>query len=137
MSLSQSSAKCRFIFLLFVRTFCSRLFAKFFEFRSWLSVSSPLRSVGTPSPLPRGSFFSNQAKTVKPEHITWNFIERFCIAGNQKKAYSRITKPDTRNPCNVFVRLIYSHASHAELSVDSPVSILVHIRRHLSERARR
>ena len=57
MSLWQSSAKCRFICLLFVRTFCSRLFATFFDFLGWLSVSSPRRSVGTPSPspFPRGS----------------------------------------------------------------------------------
>ena len=49
---------------------------------------------------------------------------------------SRITKPEKRNPCNVFVRHLYSHASHTELSVNSPVSISVHIRRHFSERAR-
>ena len=57
MSLSQGSARFRFLFLLFVGFFCSRLFAKFFDLRSWLSVSSPHRSVGTLSPLPRGSFF--------------------------------------------------------------------------------
>ena len=56
MSCSQSSAQSRFVFLFFVRTFCSRLFAKFFDLRSWLSVSSPHRSVGTLSLLPRGSF---------------------------------------------------------------------------------
>ena len=49
-SLSQGSAKFRFLFLalIFVRFFCRRLFAKFFDLRSWLSVSFPLRSVGTP-----------------------------------------------------------------------------------------
>ena len=98
LSLSQSSAKCRLIFLLFVRTSCRRLFAKFFEFRSWLSVSSPLRSVGTPSPLPRGSFFSHYANNVEPEHLTWNCIESFCISGNQKKGNSRITNPEKREP---------------------------------------
>ena len=40
----------------FVKFFCSRLFAKCFDLRSWLSVSSPHRSVGTLSLLPRGSF---------------------------------------------------------------------------------
>ena len=39
-----------------VKFFCSRLFAKCFDLRSWLSVSSPHRSVGTLSLLPRGSF---------------------------------------------------------------------------------
>ena len=56
MSLSQGSAQFRFICLLFVRIFCCRIFAKFFDLRSWLSVSSPHRSVGTLSLLPRGSF---------------------------------------------------------------------------------
>ena len=47
-----------FFALNFVKFFCSRLFAKCFDLRSWLSVSSPHRSVGTLSPLPRGSFFN-------------------------------------------------------------------------------
>ena len=46
-----------FLDLLFVRSFCRRLFAKFFDLRSWLSVSLPLRSVGTPYPPPRVSCF--------------------------------------------------------------------------------
>ena len=66
MSLSQGSAFCRFLFLLFVRTFCSRLFAKFFDLRSWLSVSSPLRSVGTPSPLPSGSCSFKPGNNLEP-----------------------------------------------------------------------
>ena len=45
-----------FFALNFVKFFCSRLFAKCFDLRSWLSVSSPHRSVGTLSLLPRGSF---------------------------------------------------------------------------------
>ena len=66
LSLSQSSAKCRLIFLLFVKTFCSRLFAKFFDLRCLLSVSSPLRSVGTPSPLPRGSCSFKPGNNLEP-----------------------------------------------------------------------
>ena len=113
MSLSQGSAQFRFIFLLFVRTYSSRLFAKFFDLRSWLSVSSPLRLVGTPSPLPRGSSFSNHAKTVKPEHITWNFIERFCISGKQKKGNSRITYPEKREPAYCLrTPSIFAYLSH-------------------------
>ena len=49
-----------------MRTFCSRLFAKFFDLRSWLSVSSPLRSVGTPSPLPRGSCSFKPGNNLEP-----------------------------------------------------------------------
>ena len=96
MSLSQVSAQFRFLFWLFVRLFCSRLFAKFFDLRSWLSVSSPHRSVGTPTPLPRGSFLSNQEKTTYLVHITWNFVEGSCISGNQKKGTSFIRKPNNK-----------------------------------------
>ena len=49
-----------------MRTFCSRLFAKFLDLRSWLSVSLPLRSVGTPSPLPRGSCFFKPSNNLEP-----------------------------------------------------------------------
>ena len=66
LSLSQGSAFCRFLFLFFVRTFCSRLFANFFDLRSWLSVSSPLRSVGTPSPSSRESCFFNPRNNLEP-----------------------------------------------------------------------
>ena len=55
-----------FLDLLFVRFFCRRLFAKFFDLRSWLSVSLPLRSVGTPSPLPRGSCFFKPGTNLEP-----------------------------------------------------------------------
>ena len=47
-------------------TFCSRLLAKFFDLRSWLSVSSPHRSVGTPSPLPRGSCSFKPGNILSP-----------------------------------------------------------------------
>ena len=94
MSLSQGSAQFRFLFLLFVRTFCSRLFAKFvafsglgilslpfllfvrtfcsrlfakfFDLRSGLSVSLPLRSVGTLSPSPRESCFCKPRNNLEP-----------------------------------------------------------------------
>ena len=68
MSLSQGSAKFRFLFLalIFVRFFCRRLFAKFFDLRSWLSVSLPLRSVGTPSPPPRESCFFKPRNNLEP-----------------------------------------------------------------------
>ena len=54
--------------------FCSRLFAKCFDSRSWLSVSSPHRSVGTLSPLPRGSFF------IKPgeNHVPCTYNLELC-----------------------------------------------------------
>ena len=49
-----------------MRFFCRRLFAKFFDLRSWLSVSLPLRSVGTPSPPPRESCFFKPRNTLEP-----------------------------------------------------------------------
>ena len=49
-----------------MRTFFRRLFAKFVDLRSWLSVSSPLRSVGTPSPLPHGSCFIKPGNSLEP-----------------------------------------------------------------------
>ena len=55
-----------FLALLFVRFFCRRLFAKFFDLRSWLSVSLPLRSVGTPSPPPRGSCSFKPGNNLEP-----------------------------------------------------------------------
>ena len=94
MSLSQGLAQCCFFILIFVRTFCSRLFAKFvtfavlctlalpsllflrtfcrrffakfFDLRSWLSVSLPLRSVGTPSPPSRESRFFKPRNNLEP-----------------------------------------------------------------------
>ena len=55
-----------FFALNFVKFVCRRLFAKFFDLRSWLSVSLPLRSVGTPSPLPRGSFSFKPGNNLEP-----------------------------------------------------------------------
>ena len=55
-----------FLALLFVRFFCRRLFAKFFDLRSWLSVSLPLRSVGTPSSPPRESCFYKPRNNLEP-----------------------------------------------------------------------
>ena len=55
-----------FLALLFVRFFCRRLFAKFFDLRSWLSVSLPLRSVGTPSPPNRESCFFQPRNNLEP-----------------------------------------------------------------------
>ena len=49
-----------------MRTFCSRLFAKCFDLRSWLSVSLPLRSVGTPSPPNRESCFFQPRNDLEP-----------------------------------------------------------------------
>ena len=37
-----------------------------FNLRTWLSVSSPLRSVGTPSPLPRGSCSFKPGNNLEP-----------------------------------------------------------------------
>ena len=39
---------------------------------------------------------ANHAKTVKPEHITWNFFEGFHISGNQKKGNSCIRTPEKK-----------------------------------------
>ena len=55
-----------FFALNFVKFVCRRLFAKFFDLRSWLSVSLPLRSVGTPSPLPRGSCSFKPGNNLEP-----------------------------------------------------------------------
>ena len=55
-----------FLDLFFVRFFCRRLFAKFFDLRRWLSVSLPLRSVGTPSPPPRESCFFTPRNILEP-----------------------------------------------------------------------
>ena len=55
-----------FFALHFVKFVCRRLFAKFLDLRSWLSVSLPLRSVGTPSPLPRESCFFKPGNNLEP-----------------------------------------------------------------------
>ena len=55
-----------FFALPFVKFVCRRLFAKFFDLRSWLSVSLPLRSVGTPSPLPREPCFLKPRNNLEP-----------------------------------------------------------------------
>ena len=55
-----------FLAPLFVRFFCRRLFAKFFDLRSWLSVSLPLRSVGTHSLPPRESCFFKPRNNLEP-----------------------------------------------------------------------
>ena len=85
---------------------------------------SPLaRPLGRLGPLPLslvGPFFSNYVKTVKPEHITWNCIERLCISGNQKKGNSRITNPEKSEPVyclrtpSIFARL--SHGVEREFA---------------------
>ena len=55
-----------FLALLFVRFFCRRLFAKFFDLRSWLSVSLPPRSVGIPSLPPHESCFFKPRNNLEP-----------------------------------------------------------------------
>jgi len=55
-----------FFALNFVKFVCRRLFAKFFDLRSWLSVSLPLRSVGTPSPPSRESRFFKPRNNLEP-----------------------------------------------------------------------
>ncbi len=144
MSLSQGSAQCCFFILLFVRTFCSRLFAKlvafaglgilslpflhfvrtlcsrlfakFFDLRSWLSVSSPLRSVGTPSPLPRGSCSFKPGNNLEP---CTDFLELCRRALHLRKSeqrkfgYQMLSANSTkRNPCSVFVFHLYSQACY-------------------------
>ena len=121
MSLSQGSAQCCFFILIFVRTFCSRLFAKFvafavlctlslpsllflrtfcrrlfakfFDLRSWLSVSLPLRSVGTPPPLPREScFFPNLepcTDSLERCRSVWH-----CRKSEQRKFGYQSTRPN-------------------------------------------
>ena len=88
MSFSQGSATFRFLFwvyisllfldLLFVRFFCRRLFAKFFDLRSGLSVSLPFRSVGTPSPPPRESGFFNPRNNLEPCTDSLELRRRIC-----------------------------------------------------------
>ena len=116
MSLSQGSAQFRFLFLLFVRFFCSRLFAKFFALCSWLSVSSPLRSVGTPSPLPRGSCSFKPGNNLelctdilelcrRALHLRKSEQRKFC--------YQMFSENSTKlNPCRVFVFHLYSQSCH-------------------------
>ena len=55
-----------FFALNFVKFVCRRLFAKFFDLRSWLSVSLPLRSVETPSPPSRESRFFKPRNNLEP-----------------------------------------------------------------------
>ena len=144
MSLSQRSVQCRFFILLFVRTFCSRLFAKFvafaglgilslpflhfvrtlcsrlfakfFDLRSWLSVSSPLRSVGTPSPLPRGSCSFKPGNNLEPCTDSLELCRRVLHlrkSEQRKFGYQMLSANSTkRNPCIVFVFHLYSHACH-------------------------
>ena len=116
MSLSQGFAQCCFFILLFVRTFCSRLFAKncrirsalhyvasFFCFSCGLSVvafslnfsiyvvGSPLaRPLGRLGPLPHslvGLVLSNQETT---SNLVQNVVEGLCISGNPNKGNSVI-----------------------------------------------
>ena len=100
----------------FVITFCSRLFAKFFDLRSWLSVSSPLRSVGTPSPLPRGSCSFKPGNNLEP---CTDFLELCRRALHLRKSEQRIfgyqmlsATSTKRNPCSVFAFHLYSQACH-------------------------
>ena len=97
MSLSQGSAHFRFLFfaLNFVKFFCSRLFAKFFDLRSWLSVSSPLRSVGTPSPLPRGFLFFKPRQNR--EAWTSNLELYWEVLHFRKSEKSQLSYHKTRN----------------------------------------
>ena len=114
-SLSQSSAKCRFILLLFVRTFCSRLFAKFFDLRILLSVSSPPRSVGT------SSLFG---LVIKPGHNH----EDCTYTLEHNGGVLNLRKSDKRKL--VFVLHSHLHASHLEFNWKSPGSTLFRIRRY-------
>ena len=86
------------------------------DLRSWLSVSLPLRSVGTPSPLPRGSCFFNQETTSNLVQIPWNFVEGLCIAGNPNKGNSVISKFDQTEP---FV--LSSYPNHTRRLVTRPL----------------
>ena len=77
-----------FLDLLFVRFFCRRLFAKFFDLRSLLSVSLPLKSVGTPPPLPRESCFYKPRNNMNHVQTPWNSVDGFGIALNPNKGHS-------------------------------------------------
>ena len=116
MSLSQGSATFRFLFwaLLFVRFFCRRLFANFFDLRSWLSVSLPFRSVGTPSPLPRGSCFVQPGNNLEPCTDFLALCRRALHlrkSEQRKFGYQMLSANSTkRDSCSVLVIHIYSQA---------------------------
>ena len=87
-----------FLALLFVRFFCRRLFAKFFDLRSLLSVSLPLKSVGTPPPLPRESCFYNPRNNMNHVQTPWNSVDGFGIALNPNKGHSVSSQLDQTEP---------------------------------------
>ena len=93
-----------------------RLFATFFDLRSWLSVSSPLRSVGTPSPLPRGSCSFKPGNNLEPCTDSLELCRRVLHlrkSEQRKFGYQMLSANSTkRNPCIVFVFHLYSHACH-------------------------
>ena len=116
MSLSQGSAQFRFLFLLFVRFFCSRLFAKFFALCSWLSVSSPLRSVGTPSPPPRGSCFIKPGNSLEPCTDSLELCRRVLHLrkSEQRKFGYQQTRPNG-------TRVLSSYPNHIRRLVTRPL----------------
>ena len=98
----------------FVRFFCSRLFAKFFDLRSWLYVSSPHRSVGTLSPLPRGSFFYQTRRKPCTLSISLGTVSKGLASQEIRKKELRLSENriTQREPSIVFVCHIWSHAPH-------------------------
>ena len=105
-----------FFALNFVKFVCRRLFAKFFDLRSWLSVSLPLRSVGTPSPPNRESCFFQPRNDLEPCTASLELCRRVLHlrkSEQRKFGYQMLSANSTkRNPCSVFAFHLYSQACH-------------------------
>ena len=102
-----------FLALLFVRFFCRRLFAKFFDLRSGLSVSLPLRSVGTLSPSPRESCFCKPRNNLEPCTASLELCRKSLASQEIRTKDIRFAVNSTkRNLDTVIVSQVYSQACH-------------------------
>ena len=102
-----------FLDLLFVRFLCRRLFAKFFDLRSGLSVSLPLRSVGTLSPSPRESCFCKPRNNLEPCTASLELCRKSLASQEIRTKDIRFAVNSTkRNLDTVIVSQVYSQACH-------------------------
>ena len=115
MSLSQGSAIFCFLFWIYFSCgfFCRRLFAKFFDLRSWLSVSLPLRSVGTLSPSPRESCFCKPRNNLEPCTASLELCRKSLASQEIRTKDIRFAVNSTkRNLDPAIVSQVYSQACH-------------------------
>ena len=102
-----------FLDLLFVRFLCRRLFAKFFDLRSGLSVSLPLRSVGTLSPSPRESCFCKPRNNLEPCTASLELWRKSLASQEIRTKDIRFAVNSTkRNLDPIIVSQVYSQACH-------------------------